>query len=130
MKRNRERQLGVFALAIAVIVLTCLTYGIWSVYRRTKPPAHVFSIDPAVRLTEDVAIAYTRRALVVEGKDKPLMRPIPYWPESQFTEPEAERLFARNTLDPNKGYVIWNVGFHVQLDRNEDQVTCQVFTPK
>ncbi|MBA4104182.1 MAG: hypothetical protein C0485_00360 [Pirellula sp.] len=109
---------------------TGVTYGAWSIYQRLNPRPHTFPIDASAPLTEPLAIAYARRALIAEGINAPLMKPVQYWPDSQFKDTDNERLFARNRINPNTGYIIWNVGRHVRIERVDQQVTCRVYTPK
>ena len=56
------------------------------------------------RLSEQSAIDITRNILDLSGKDQYKLDPFPYTDNSQT----YERIFARNSDDPNSGYVIWN----------------------
>ncbi len=103
----------------------------WSIYRDLNPRPHYYGIDPSAKLTEELAIQFTRQALVDDDKATAKMVPEPYWPDSQFENPEeAERLFARNRIDSNSGYVIWSVGYHVRIEREGAQIVCRVYKPK
>lgn len=118
-------------MLFALIFLTCaIAVGI-TIYRDTHPPVHRYTLPHAQALTEAVAISYTRQALADEGKSVLEMVPVPYWPEPQFVDnPDGERLFARNTVNPNHGYVIWSNGYSVRIQHDGDAVLCKVFTMK
>ena len=116
---------------LALIVAIPAVALAWSVYRDLNPQPYYYTIDASAPLTEDSAIEFTRQALMDDGKAAADMIPIPYWPDSQFENPqEAERLFARNRIDPNGGYVIWSAGYHVRIKRTGDRIECGVYAPK
>lgn len=71
-------------------------------------------------LTEEAAVRLSQQALTAAGIDATRMRPVPY----RTGNPD---LFARNTLDPDSGYVIWKSaddgsGYSVTLRRSEAEV--------
>jgi len=95
-------------LAAAVVIAGILAVAVaWPVYRELTPRCDYYTIDASAPLTEESAVKFTRRALMDDGKAAAGMIPIPYSPDSQFDNPDqAERLFARNTINRNSGYVL------------------------
>jgi hypothetical protein len=120
-----------FITAVVIVFAFTAVALSWSIYRALNPQPYYYAIDSSEPLTEALAVEFTRKALVDDSKASIEMRPIPYWPDSQYDNPEeAERLFARNSIDPSNGYVIWSIGYHVRIERSGDVVECRVYSPK
>jgi hypothetical protein len=121
----RRRWLAILPLAAACwfVVRSC-EYGILNVFFRD----HHFTDDRP--LTEDVAVELTRKTLEEEGFDVASMTPQPFW----HNDP---RVFARNTINPNNGYVLWGDPHHapaweysVTIEKNGSDVWGRVYRPK
>jgi hypothetical protein len=116
-------------LAVALMAGACwfvarsCEYGVLNVFFRD----HHFTDDR--QLTEDVAVDLTRKTLEAEGFDISLMKPQPFWHDDP-------RVFARNTINPNDGCVLWGdphaVGweYKVNIEKNGPDVCCRVYRPK
>jgi hypothetical protein len=91
------------AVAACWFVVRAFEYGLPNVFFRD----HHFTDDR--QLTEEVAVDLTRKTLEEEAFNVASMRPQPFW----HNDP---RVFARNTINPNNGYVLWG-------DRHLEQVT-------
>jgi len=84
------------------------SYGLNNVFSRERR----FLDERA--LTEDVAIELTRKALQCDGYDTSRMTTVEYW--NDLHEGHLERVFARNSLTENDGYVLWGP----KLDQDPD----------
>jgi len=119
----REKPLGVATL---LLVLAC---GL-SLAACDSEYTHRSSIAPTDRLTESVALSRTREAIRHAGYDPSSVEPVCYGQPCESSEP----YFARNTLDPNRGYVLWRFKadtrtkyqLSVTIERQGDQLTCSV----
>ena len=82
------------------------------------------------RLTEQVAVSITRQAIGDAGYDASAAEPACYRQPCGASEP----YFARNTLDPNRGYVLWRFKSNsrtayqlsVTIERRGDRLLCSV----
>jgi len=88
------------------------------------------SIAPTDRLTEEVAVRTTREAIRDAGYDASAAEPACYRQPCDASEP----YFARNTVSPNRGYVLWRFKrdsrtayqLSVTIERQGDQLPCIV----
>ena len=112
------------------------TLGINNLFARE----YVFSEAPR-ELTEEAALEFTKRTLEADGHDTSVLAPVEY----PYAHPEehTERLFVRNTLDPNAGRVSWGPKpggplsqeggirtYNVRIWRDDEGIHCLVFLPK
>ena len=96
------------------------------------------------RLTEEMAIKYTRRALEEKGYDVSTLAPVEF--RSEFPGGHAERYFARNTIKgkENEGYVLWGPApggsliedkaswtYSVDIEKNgSSKIECKIYHSK
>jgi hypothetical protein len=111
------------AAACWLVVRSC-EYGIPNVFFRDH---HFTDARP---LNEGMAIDLTRQTLEAEGFDVSSMKPRPFYPSN----PDV---FARNSIDPNQGYVLWGDPhssaaweYLVSIEKNGSEVRCRVSRPK
>jgi hypothetical protein len=129
-ERGEKRKWHLRCSLVAIFVAGCWflvragEYGLSNVFFRD----HHFTDDR--QLTEDVAIDLTKRTLVAEGIEVSAMEPQRFWTNDP-------RLFARNTINPNQGYVLWGNPqhgpmweYHVNIKKNGSDVRCRVYRPK
>lgn len=114
--------LAAFAVLVGVVGMSAAVF-FWHI----TPSVHEFPVGPDVQLTEEVAIEYTRKALVLDGKASPGMHPFK-WTDREFD------YFARNTLDPNRGQVLWEIDsdrrgwdFAVNIEKTDSKITCSIY---
>lgn len=67
----------------------------------------VFPVDEGTILTEELALNFSRKALVECGKGSDMMKPVRY--SHSYPDGHQEFLFSRNKIDSNKGHVLWKV---------------------
>jgi hypothetical protein len=110
--------------AVCWFVVRSCEYGVLNVFFRD----HHFTDDR--ELTEDVAVDLTRKTLETDGFDVVSMKPQRFWRDDP-------RVFAKNTINPNKGYVLWGDPHHaagweylVQIEKYGPDVCCRVYRPK
>ena len=126
----RNRLLGILGGAfVSLALVTALLRNL------LQPREHRFQIPATSELTEQVALEFTKEALEVEGKSSPGMLPRPYRDNDPANR--VERLFARNTLDPLSGYVIWRVPqqghvveYGVSIEKRGTEILCTVHRSK
>lgn len=104
--------------AAAVGYVSILGYALWDFRERNV----VLPARTGQPLTEDQAVELTREALRRVGEDTAQFRPRPY---------DGTRLYARNTLTPYSGYVLWastgsHPGFCVHLEQASGEIRCGV----
>lgn len=110
----------------------------WAAYGLNLFPRQ-YSFSEFGPLTEEIAIKYSKRALESSGHDTSELAPDEYW--NEYPEGHVERLFARNTIDPNRGYIVWvpkpgsdldlaTSRFKVRVRKDENGIHCRVFLGK
>jgi len=133
-----RRKIAVTALGFCLLLLGAWLlnrvseFGIKNVFSRE----HHFSDERA--LTEEVAIDITRQALEADGYDITVLAPVEYY--SQLPEGITERIFVRNTLNPNSGKVYWGPAqrdspikgnpFLVRIEKHGSDIRCRVYKGK
>ncbi len=119
---------GVLALLIGLIV-TAIVITVWP---WLWPSTYRFSIPPGIALTEQIAIEYSRKALMADGKGTSGMRPAPY--RDQGPGDDGRNLYlAVNTIDPNQGYVKWatrDAYYSVHMHKRASEIECEVSRDK
>jgi hypothetical protein len=113
------------AAAVCWFVARPCEYGVLNVFFRN----HYFKDERS--LNEDVAVDLTRKTLTAEGFDVTSLEPRPFGYDHPL-------LFARNSLNPNNGYVLWGDRRHafphwdysVRIEKNGSDVLCRVSRPK
>ena len=121
------RSIKILVLVI-VIFLVVLAY---SIYSDVVGYSHSFPVNSDFKFTEANAIDLSGRALNQSGIDVAQYVPIPWGPPDSTS---TEKLFARNTLNPNNGYVRWATkveerplrGYSVRLDYKQSEVIAKV----
>jgi hypothetical protein len=93
-------------ISVGILILL----GSWFIYRAASLGLNnVFSreytFSDSRPLTEAVAIEVTRNTLEIAGYDPSRLAPFEFRPNSPDEHPE--RFFARNTIDPQSGSVLW-----------------------
>ncbi|HEV8003973.1 MAG TPA: hypothetical protein VGP63_29170 [Planctomycetaceae bacterium] len=125
-RKRVGRWLAVLPLgAVCWFVVRSCDYGLPNVFFRD----HHFKNDG--QLTEEVAVDLTRTTLEAEGFDVSSMKPQRFWPDDP-------RVFARNAINPNNGYVSWHdpnaatwgYSMTVTIQTNGADVCCRVYRPK
>jgi hypothetical protein len=116
-----KKLLKVLLVLVCVAALgyvSILGYALWDFLERQV----VLPARTAQPLTEEQAVELTREALHRVGEDTAQFRPRPY---------DGTHLYARNTLTPYSGYVLWastgsHPGFSVHLEQAGGEVRCGV----
>lgn len=104
-----------FGVALALLLFGC---------------SHTYSValPEGEELSEAVAVRVTRAALQSAGVDSSQMEPAPFG--------DTESVFARNTLNPNNGYVLWRrygekgYSYSVSVERVGGELLCNVSKTK
>ncbi len=116
---------GVLALLIGLIV-AAIVIIMWPWLRPS--PTYRFSIPPGTALTEQIAIEFSRKALIADGKGSPGIWPTPY--RSQGPGEDGRNLyFAVNTIDPDNGSVLWTTregSYSVDVHKRGNEIECRV----
>ena len=105
----------------------CVLAGLQLYFR---PSECRLPFPPGIALTELVAIEFSKKALLADGKDSAGMLPVPYRDIGQ--RPKGENVyFAVNTINSNAGYVLWTTRdesnrYCVHLEKVGDEIVCQV----
>jgi len=107
--------------------------GLWIVWQRPlenpRVRTYVFDAGAVARLTEDIALRFSRRAVERTEHVKSL-KPLP---DDRATPPD--RYLVRNTLNPNDGNIVLTDGSsryvrYVGVTLEDGKVTCTVARPK
>jgi len=94
------------------------------------PQTFRIETDPKAELTETAALDAARTALQRAGYDVNTLEPVCY--RSGCSTPE--KYFARNTIQPNRGYILWRfkdstkTAFQLNVDLTKEggQIVCEV----
>ncbi len=110
-----------------VIIFQCLIIGCSS-----KSDEYIISVESGSRFTEEMALEVSRKTLESDGKVISEMIPAKYR-ESGVDN----KYFARNVLNPDRGYVLWHkkgenclYEYVVEMHKNNDKVSCKIFHAK
>ncbi len=126
MSTTRKAHLLKFVAGILAVIivgyLAIIAYALWE-FRERRVTLHADGVAP---LTESKAIELSREALRRVGEDTNLFEPATY-------DHEHTQFYARNTLTPFSGYVLWRAlgerpgyAFSVQLEQVGGEVRCGV----
>ena len=118
--------LGIVVALIAGFIIAAL----WPWLK--TPVSYRFPLSQEAALTEPLAIAFTKKALIADGQATSGMLPMSYRPNGQ-AEDKRNLYFAVNSIDPNSGYVLWSTfqgGYIVHIEKEGDHVVCQVHRMK
>ncbi|OQW87763.1 MAG: hypothetical protein BWK78_08860 [Thiotrichaceae bacterium IS1] len=114
------REAHLFLKIMVVIVL------LWGVHGCQRPEVCLRGVTEGFVISEALAVSLSRDALIKSGVDVSKMVPIPYGDG-------PKKLFARNTLEHNSGYVLWQPisvetlsGYSVSIRPRGDQLYCNV----
>jgi hypothetical protein len=121
VRRSMKRLLKVLLVLVGVAALAygaIIGYALWD-FRERQVTLPAQTQQP---LTEEQAVTLSREALHRVGEDSRMFRPRTY---------DGTHLYARNTVNPYSGYVLWastgnHPGFSVQLDQTGGEVRCGV----
>ena len=113
------------AVLLMIVIVGC------TIYYDISGKSYSFPVDSKFKLTEENAIEMSKRALIEAGLEIEQLVPIPWGPPNSEAN---EKLFARNTIDPNNGYVLWAFrnnevprrGYSVQLELKGDAIIANV----
>jgi hypothetical protein len=90
--------------------------------------SYAFAIGEGTEFTESLAVELSRQCLDASGIDTSHATLEPYGGETG-----KEKLFARNAINPNDGYVMWKTSdqpgaddYTVFLERKGESVECRV----
>ena len=104
-------------------------------YIDTHPTIYRFPSEQIGFLSETEAVTITRRAIESSGRNPGEFAALA-WGTREF-EGKSEQTFARNTLNPNGGYVIWKHAsgdpaktVHVHIEKHDGSCECIVSTVK
>ena len=99
----------------SIVLLTILLFISFLIWRF---PSNIYKypVSEKQHLNEAAALEMTRKALVDHGLDDSILQAVPY--------KRGKGLFAQNTLDQNRGYVLW------QTDVNKSLYSYIVFIEK
>ncbi len=116
-------------LAVGVLAwLLAAFFIIVSLIHESKSREYVFDVPEGTVLSEEVALQYTKRALIKAGKNPSSMKPVRRWE----ADPEEHKgfFFRRNTTDPNDGDVLWwvdsSANYSVRVSLQGDKISCRV----
>ena len=100
-------------------------------YIDTHPPIYRFPSEHIGILTEAEAVAITRQAIESSGRNPNEFTAFA-WGTREY-KGRSEQTFARNTLNPNGGYVIWKHAsgdpaktVHVHIEKHDGSCECIV----
>lgn len=100
-------------------------------YIDTHPPMYRFPAEQAGVLAESEAIAITQQAIKASGRNSSDFTALA-WGTREY-EGKPEQTFARNALNPNGGYVIWQHAsgdpaktVHVHIEKRDGSCECIV----
>lgn len=106
--------------AVALLGLATLLFLAWW---DLHPRRCVIEASTDAILTEQEATDLSRRALVKKGLSSPALHPKPY-------RHNSPKVFARNTIHTNHGYVIWGDTNHyrysVHMEKSGTTVRCSI----
>jgi hypothetical protein len=112
-----------------LLVLFATTFGlglaIWN-----SEPTYRSTFAAGDRLTEEVVLVRARDAIRQAGYDPNSVEPVCF----RTPCPKPEGYFARNTVDSNRGYVLWRFTsdnrtlyqLSVTVERRQDEIRCTV----
>jgi len=99
-------------------------------YITSSSNIYEYQVGQGEELSEEMALDLTKKALIDSGLDGSFIYAVPF-------HPGGSDLFARNTIDSNRGYVLWQkegndtkYAYIVYLERSEGQVTVTINEPK
>lgn len=119
--RSWAYRIVLLAFAAAVLLVSfAVVEAAWTFRARLV----VLYMTVPTPITEEEAVEASRRALHQVGEDETLFTPRAW---------DGRNLFARNTLTPTEGYVLWepvvtgtHPGFAVNVEQSGSTVRCEV----
>ncbi len=119
------------ALGAAVLILLLLAVVAAALYVKAHPKIYRFPARVAGTLTEVEAIAVAREAITASGYNPQEYAPFAWGTREWGGKPE--RILARNTINPNDGYVVWHhasggpgTTLYVYIDKRDRTCACTV----
>ena len=126
------KRIGIGVAVSATLLITVIAIAI---YKDAHPPAQVYQAANTNTLTEPEAIVFTRQAISDSGRKADEYTTLAWGTREHHGAPELE--LARNTLDPNRGYVIWQHNgadpaktVHVVIEMHDRTLECWVHKVK
>ena len=126
--RNNDQEIDHRYLAGASASYRCWRYC--QIYRYPST-IYRFPSEQIGVLSETEAVTITRRAIESSGRNPDEFAALA-WGTREF-EGKSEQTFARNTLTPNGGYVIWKHAsgdpaktVHVHIEKHDESCECIV----
>lgn len=117
---------GLVVLGAVLTVVVC---------RDAYPSRHQYPALVSGTLTEPEAVDLTRKAIADSGRKGANFMPLS-WGTREHSG-KRETVLARNTMDPNRGYVRWEHNradpanmLHVTIEKREGTVRCRVHEVK
>jgi len=135
-RKNAMKRFLLSILMVGVLLWLLTSASILALlYYQFRVQKYVFDVQTSLPLTEEVVLLYTKKALIKGGKGSIEMRPVRF--RHTYPEGHKEFYFARNTIDPNDGYVLWKVdnsgrrwNYTVTISMHENEVICEIHRPK
>ena len=131
MSRARSLRLIVYVVGVVAVLLgftiTAIIITEW--FRLRPSPTYRFSIPPGSALTEQIAVEFSRKALIADGKGSPGIWPTPYRFHGDPGVDGRNLYFAVNTIDPDSGYVLWTTregSYSVDVHKRGNEIECTV----
>lgn len=122
----RKSTLGIW---FGLLLLVAASGIAW--YIDTHPPIYRFPSEQSGILAESEAVAITQRAIDASGRNSSEFSTLA-WGTREY-EGKPEQTLARNTLNPNRGYVIWRHSsgdptktVHVYIEKSDGSCECIV----
>jgi hypothetical protein len=119
---------GLLILLGSWFICRAATLGLNNIFSRE------YTFSDSRPLTEAVALEVTRNTLEIAGYAPSHLKPVEFRPNSPDELPE--RFFARNTVDPQSGYVLWGPensavwNYSVSVDKHGNALRCRVCRSK
>jgi hypothetical protein len=120
----RRETLRVAAILLSGAIVVCVV--VWWNEGRT----YRSKVSAGDRLTEAIVLDRAREAIKRAGHDPSAVEPVCFW--QPCATPEG--YFARNTINPDNGYVLWRFKSNtrtlyqlsVTIERDRDELRCTV----
>lgn len=129
---HMTRVVKITLVGVAAVLLVGLVVVAPAIYRNLNPHKHKFSVPAESELTEELAVDLTRQTLEAEGFNVNDIIPLA-WGSREY-KGKPEQFLARNTIDPDEGYVLWNCGDSgwrsVWIEKKQHEAVCQAFRCK
>jgi len=130
---TRTNSIGCGLIAGVVLLFVLPLVYVLAVQRFRKPSEYRFSFPATRQLTEQDALALSRRAMILNGKHTDAMRPVP---SGHKDVNGRDVYFCRKAGKADEGWVLWWLArpdhaweYSVGITRDGDEVVCTICNP-